>query len=86
MRSLALVLAGGGRSSALAPATGLRPGKAHLATGRPSTSTCLIGQRSERTLACLIADAAVRDALVPFTGAQGRVSLPGWYRVVLARV
>jgi SAM-dependent methyltransferase len=29
---------------------------------------------------------AVRDALVPFTGAQGRVTLPGWYRVVLARV
>jgi hypothetical protein len=29
---------------------------------------------------------AVRDALGPFTGAQGRVTLPGWYRVVLARV
>ena len=28
---------------------------------------------------------AVRDALGPFTGAQGRVTLPGWYRVVLAR-
>jgi SAM-dependent methyltransferase len=27
---------------------------------------------------------AVRDALGPFTGAQGRVTLPGWYRVVLA--
>jgi SAM-dependent methyltransferase len=29
---------------------------------------------------------AVRDALGPFTAAQGRVTLPGWYRVVLARV
>jgi SAM-dependent methyltransferase len=29
---------------------------------------------------------AVRDALGSFTGAQGRVTLPGWYRVVLARV
>ena len=28
---------------------------------------------------------AVRDALGPFTGAQGRVTLPGWYRVVLTR-
>jgi SAM-dependent methyltransferase len=28
---------------------------------------------------------AVRDALRPFTGAQGRVTLPGWYRVILAR-
>jgi len=29
--------------------------------------------------------AAVREALRPFTGSQGRVALPGWYRVVLAR-
>jgi hypothetical protein len=29
---------------------------------------------------------ALRDALDPFTAAQGRVALPGWYRVVLARV
>jgi SAM-dependent methyltransferase len=29
---------------------------------------------------------AVQDALGPFTGAQGRVTLPAWYRVVLARV
>lgn len=28
---------------------------------------------------------AVRDALGPFTGGQDRVTLPGWYRVVLAR-
>jgi hypothetical protein len=28
---------------------------------------------------------AVRAALGPFTGAQGRITLPGWYRVVLAR-
>jgi hypothetical protein len=28
---------------------------------------------------------AVRDALGPFTGMDGRVTLPTWYRVVLAR-
>jgi SAM-dependent methyltransferase len=28
---------------------------------------------------------AVRDALGPFTGTDGRVTLPTWYRVVLAR-
>ena len=28
---------------------------------------------------------AVREALRPFTGADGRVTIPGWYRVVLAR-
>jgi hypothetical protein len=28
---------------------------------------------------------AVRDALGPFNAADGRVTLPGWYRVVLAR-
>jgi SAM-dependent methyltransferase len=27
----------------------------------------------------------VRDALRPFTGTQGRVTLPGWYRVIVAR-
>ena len=27
---------------------------------------------------------AVRDALGPFTDADGRVTLPGWYRVVIA--
>jgi SAM-dependent methyltransferase len=28
---------------------------------------------------------AVRDALAPFTGTDGRVALPGWYRAVLAK-
>jgi hypothetical protein len=28
---------------------------------------------------------AVRDALSPFTGMDGRVTLPAWYRVVSAR-
>ena len=28
---------------------------------------------------------AVRDALAPFIGKDGRVALPAWYRVVLAR-
>jgi SAM-dependent methyltransferase len=28
---------------------------------------------------------AVRDVLIPFTGSEGRVSLPAWYRVMLAR-
>jgi hypothetical protein len=39
-----------------------------------------IGQSGEPAVA-----RAVRDALGPFTGMDGRVTLPTWYRVVLAR-
>jgi len=30
-------------------------------------------------------ETAVNDALAPFTGDDGRVTLPGWFRVVLTR-
>jgi hypothetical protein len=40
-----------------------------------------IGHSGESTVA-----QAVRAALGPFTGTDGRVTLPTWYRVVLAQV